>query len=95
MSLGETDKVHLTVRPGSRIARVKVICPKITEEQKLQAENNQKIQLCYRIEAIPTYDFEEWANLNNIPFRMEFHDTGIKVLVQKEEHLLWIKLRWT
>ena len=89
------DEIYLSVPPGCGIARINVISPAITDEQKAQAEAGETIELCYRMEAVPTPEFEEWAKANGIPFRMDLYDDGIKVTVDQENHLLWIKLRWT
>jgi len=76
-----------------KVAKIKV---EMTSNQPVEkGEDGVIALLTYAIMAVPTPEFQEWADEQGIPFTMEMRNKGILVRVEKEEHLLWIKLRWT
>lgn len=86
---------EITLPKDQKVATIRVTSPPLPENAEDIIKENGRLLLSFLIDAIPTPEFEEWAKLNGIPFRLIFEkSTGIKLIVDTEDHVLWIKLRW-
>jgi hypothetical protein len=86
---------HFVANPA--VAGIKIISPKMPDDAEEYIKKHGSLNLSYGLEPMATPEFDEWAKLNGIDYELLFESpkSGIIVVVQTEEHLLWVKLRWT
>jgi len=90
------ELIELELPKGNTVATIKVGSPPMPENAEELIKEHGSIALTYTIYPVPTPEFDEWAKLNGIPYELTMREgQGIRVNVTKEEHLLWIKMRWT
>lgn len=85
----------LVLPKGHGIARLVTAMPEVPENMDELLASGETVPLNFVLRAEASPEFAEWAEQNGVEYTIDLLEEGIRIYVNNEEHLLWIKLRWT